>query len=151
VGRWDELAAVPSEAKGFHFFLGDEAAPLLSAFCASPWSRTVDTLEIGCSSFGTCPGLDYQACITALSGMVFPALERLGISVWELFENSHCCFRQLGAISPLLGHCPSLRSLHVAGAFTLQTPFAHAGLEELGLELDDPVTAELNATFATSR
>lgn len=135
------LTAMPAAPTGMCFLAGGEQSELVAAFVSSPYASTVELLRIGTSSYGRGRGgLDYRACVHALTGAHLPSLRRLDLGIWDLFSNSHASYGTVGDVTRLLQGLPHLHALGLFGLFTLSQPLVLPQLRELSLNIDDPVT-----------
>lgn len=135
------LTEMPRALTGMCFLAGGGQAELVTAFAASSHTSTVELLEIGSSSYGLGRGgLDYRACVDALTGAHLPSLRRLHLGIFELFSNSHAAYGTVGDLTPLLQGLPHLHDLGLYGLFALSQPPALPQLRTLSIDVDDPVT-----------
>lgn len=135
------FTTMPATPTGFSFLAGGGQAQLVAAFMASPYASSVESLEIGSSSYGLGRGgLDYGGCVRALSGADLPSLRQLHLGIFELFSNSHGAYGSIGDITSTLQGLPQLTQLGLHGLFTLTRPPALPHLRMLTLDIDDPVT-----------
>ena len=138
-GRYS-LKAIPTNATGFHFYLGEDQQTLFDSFVDSELPTATTSLHIGDSSYCFGNGRDYSRLTALLSQGKFPNLETLELGVWQLFSNSHCAYGNVGRIDGLANKMPKLKRLYVYGKCELRTPLSIPQLEVLHVVVDDPTT-----------
>ena len=131
---------VPDKPHTVLFWNGRYQTDLLRAFLESPQAQTVRALSIGANSLIDTE-TEYEELVALLRTARLPALELLGLGEYELFSNESSAYGKIGDLTDVIPRFPTVRSLWLFGNFELTRPIVFPAMEQLRVQLDDPVTA----------
>ena len=137
---YSEFRNLPTEAKGFYFYLGSDGIEVIEQFLQSEYVNQVERLVIGDSTYDLGSGLKYDKITEAVSKVNFANVKEFSLGASELFCNAHCVFGTIGDITNSFKGMPKLKDLYLGGAFELHKPLYFPELERLTIQLDDYYT-----------